>query len=230
MAWSMCCVMTDSLIFTIIPVSAIIIYSMISDWQRLCCQPNRSQVWKFSFTYIEFDMKILLTNPFVSILEFRHTVGAGNVPGCHKRRAGSESGHRCHQSFSGSVLTLWCLHSVQLRDISQYGGPNMLCRVYRWINMPRWHFAIKLSITIPVPLPQPIGDQHDDVIQWKHFPRYWPFVRGIHRSPVKSPHKGQWRGALKFSLICVWINGWVNNRKAGDLRCHRAHYDVIVMR
>ena len=31
---------------------------------------------------------------------------------------------------------------------------------------------------------------HDDVIKWKHFPRYWPFVGGIHRSPVNSPHKG----------------------------------------
>ena len=71
--------------------------------------------------------------------------------------------------------------------------------------------------------------KHDDVIKWKHFPRYWPFVRGIHRSPVNSPHKGQWRGALMFSLICVWINGWVNNREAGDLRRYRAHYDVIVM-
>ena len=70
---------------------------------------------------------------------------------------------------------------------------------------------------------------HDDVIKWKHFPRYWPFVRGIHRSPVNSPHKGQWRGALMFTLICVWINGWVNNREAGDSRRHRAHYDVIVM-
>ena len=70
---------------------------------------------------------------------------------------------------------------------------------------------------------------HDDVIRWKHFPRYWPFVRGIHRSPVNSPHKGQWRGALMFSLICVWINGWVNNPKAGDFRRYRSHYDVIVM-
>ena len=69
---------------------------------------------------------------------------------------------------------------------------------------------------------------HDDVIKWKHFPRYWPFVRGIHRSLVNSPYKGQWRGALIFSLICAWINGWVNNREAGDLRRHRAHYDVIV--
>ena len=72
-------------------------------------------------------------------------------------------------------------------------------------------------------------DFHDDVIKWKHFPRYWPFVRGIHRSPVNSPHKGQWRGALMFSLICIWIKGWVNNREAGDLRRCHAHFDVIVM-
>ena len=70
---------------------------------------------------------------------------------------------------------------------------------------------------------------HDDVIKWIHFPRYWPFVRGIYRSPVKSPHNGQWRGDLIFSLGCAWINGWIKNREAGDLRRHRAHYDVILM-
>ena len=41
----------------------------------------------------------------------------------------------------------------------------------------------------------------DDV--FKYFPRYWPSVRGIHRSPVNSTHKGQWRRALMFSLICA---------------------------
>ena len=71
---------------------------------------------------------------------------------------------------------------------------------------------------------------NDDVIKWKHFPRYVPFVRGIHRSPVNSPYKGQWRGALMFSLICAWINGRVNSRKAGDWRRHRTHCDVILMR
>ena len=71
--------------------------------------------------------------------------------------------------------------------------------------------------------------KHDDVIKWKHFPRYWPLVRGIHRSSVNSPHKGQLRGPLMFSLICAWINGWVNNCEAGDLRRHCAHYDVTVM-
>ena len=66
---------------------------------------------------------------------------------------------------------------------------------------------------------------HDDVIKWKHFPRYCFFVR----SPVNSPHKGQWRRDLMFSLICVWINGWVNNHEACDLKRYRTHYDVIVM-
>ena len=74
-----------------------------------------------------------------------------------------------------------------------------------------------------------ISIDHDDVIKWEHFPRYWPFVRGIHRSPVNSPHKGQWLGALMFSLICAWINVSVNNREAGELRRYRASYDVTVM-
>ena len=69
---------------------------------------------------------------------------------------------------------------------------------------------------------------HDDVIKWKHFSSC--FVCRMHRSPVNSPNKGQWRGTLVFSFICAWINGWLNNRGAGDFRRHRAHYDVILMK
>ena len=57
----------------------------------------------------------------------------------------------------------------------------------------------------------------------------YTFVWGIPPVTGELPHKGHWHGALMFSLICAWINGWLNNRKAGDLRRHRAHYDVIVM-
>ena len=64
---------------------------------------------------------------------------------------------------------------------------------------------------------------HDDVIEWKHYPRYWPFVRRIQQSPVDSLHKGYWR-ALMFSLTCAWANGWTNTRDSVDLRHHRAHY------
>ena len=54
-------------------------------------------------------------------------------------------------------------------------------------------------------------------------------LRGIHRSQVNSPHTDKWRGALMFSLICAWTNGWVNNQDAGELKRHRTHYDVTVM-
>ena len=37
------------------------------------------------------------------------------------------------------------------------------------------------------------------------------------------------RPALMFSLIRTWMNGRINNREAGDLRRHRAHYDVTIM-
>ena len=90
--------------------------------------------------------------------------------------------------------------------------------VPRWVNTPTWWMRNIVSHC-----------RHDDVIKWKHFPRHWPFVRGIHRSSVTSPHKGQWRGAFMFSFFCVRINSWVNNGEAGDLRRHRAHYDVTVM-
>ena len=55
---------------------------------------------------------------------------------------------------------------------------------------------------------------HDDVIQWKHFPPYWPFVPGIHRWPANSPHKSQWRGALMLSFICA-LNTWLSKQSWG---------------
>ena len=67
---------------------------------------------------------------------------------------------------------------------------------------------------------------------WRHqmetFSALLAICAGNSPVPVNSPHKGQWREALKF-FICSWIKGWVNNGEAGDLRRHRAHYDVPVM-
>ena len=67
---------------------------------------------------------------------------------------------------------------------------------------------------------------------WRHqmetFSALLAFCEGNHRSPMDPPHRGQCRGALMFSLICAWTNGWANNRDAGDLRRNRAHYYVTV--
>ena len=56
-----------------------------------------------------------------------------------------------------------------------------------------------------------------------------PLCGEIHQSPVNSRQKGQWCGALMFSLICAWMNDWVNTREAGDKRRRRTDYDVTVM-
>ena len=68
---------------------------------------------------------------------------------------------------------------------------------------------------------------------WRHqmetFSALLALCAGNSPVPVNSPHKGQWRGALMFSFICAWINDWVNNREADDLRRQDGHYDVIVM-
>ena len=69
--------------------------------------------------------------------------------------------------------------------------------------------------------------------RWRHQMEPFSALLAIcaRNSPVPGefPAQCQWRGALMFYLICVWINGWVNNGEAGDLRRYRAHYDVIVM-
>ena len=92
------------------------------------------------------------------------------------------------------------------------------------IKKNRWYKSTAYSVSDHI---SPMC--HDDIIKWKHFPRHLPFVRGIHRSPVNPPHKGQWRGALMFSYICAWTNSWANSKDAGYLRRYREHYDVTVM-
>ena len=102
---------------------------------------------------------------------------------------------------------------------------NLACR--QW-QVKLYFIKIRPCLTKPrCRILLKFGTSHDDVIKWKHFPCNWPFVQGIHWSPVNSPHKGQWCGALMFSLICVWIKDWVNTHEAGDVRCYRALYDVI---
>ena len=84
---------------------------------------------------------------------------------------------------SSAIHTIKCCHCDEILITGCTGSRHfgcLLCPYSSWLL--HWY----------------CGNHHDDVIKWKHFPRYWPFVRGIHRSPVNSPHKGQWRGALMF--------------------------------
>ena len=132
-----------------------------------------------------------------------------------------------------SICTTWCLREMFM-EIYQL---DMICGPSNRNSPPVKNGVFKSLMAVMKLCPcviltshrTDLASIHDDIIKWKHFPRYWPFVRGIHRSPVNSPHKGQWRRALMFPLICMWINGWVNNGEAGDVRRHLVHYDVTVM-
>ena len=99
------------------------------------------------------------------------------------------------------------------------GNPKLpSCHLYRHC----WHWRLSLW---QHPMPAAKTNGQDDVIKWKYF----RVTSHLWEWPVKSPHKGMWRGALKFSLLCDWTNVWVNNPDASDFRRHRAHYDVTVM-
>ena len=97
----------------------------------------------------------------------------------------------CRQKYCQYYQTFWCWNW----NICQQNG---------------WWFtdSLRCQVIISHQTLQNTWWRH----KWKHFPRYWPFVRGI------------------FSLSWAWINGWVSNREAGDLRRHRTHYDVTVMK
>ena len=117
---------------------------------------------------------------------------------------------------------------------------NLITLALKFSNFVQWYsqktvpysYTARICRTTARKMNAVVCAIHDDVIKSTNFPRYWLFVRGIHWSPVNFPHNGQWRGALLFSLICAWVNwvnGGVNNRKAGGLKCHHNHYDVTVM-
>ena len=108
------------------------------------------------------------------------------------------------------------------------------CQWCRWCISTGWWLPSGrgggyVGASRPLPIWNEDRIHHDDVIKWKYFPRYWPFVRGIHRQSLDSPHKGQWRGALVFSLMCAWKNGSAKTRDDDYFSCHRAHYDVTVL-
>ena len=100
---------------------------------------------------------------------------------------------------------------------------------YRAMLPREWCWSLHFYFNVPIFSTFDNTNYHDDFNKCKLFARYWPLVRGIHRSPVDSPHNGQLYGGLMFSLISAWTNGWANNRDAVELRRHPAHYDVNVV-
>ena len=101
----------------------------------------------------------------------------------------------CRQASNHYLTQCW------LRFVSPYSVTRQQ-RINNKVYLRLDHWWVIISLLL-----------HDDVIKWKYFPCYWPFVWEIHRSLVNSPHKGQWRGALMFSLI--WKNKRLSKQSTG---------------
>ena len=117
------------------------------------------------------------------------------------------------QDPDGPMLAPWTLPSGKSDQIKK-----LLC-----IWCKTWRSFYNLAINIL------LDYLHDDVIKWKHYPRYWPFVRGIHRWPVDCPHKASDAELWCFFFYLRLNKRWASNRDAGDLRRHRTQYDVTLM-
>ena len=64
---------------------------------------------------------------------------------------------------------------------------------------------------------------HDGALKWKHFPRYWPFVRGIHQWPLDSLHNGSMIRGFDVSFD-VSLRKLLNKQlKTGEIRCLGGH-------
>ena len=138
------------------------------------------------------------------------------------------------------VVTPWWYHDVETLSTL------LVCVWGRWTSLTKGLLIRASDIYLAVSINKlwnkqsthhwfqtPGRSYHCNVFRswWRHqmeFSALLAICAGNSPATGEFPHKGQWRGALMFSLICTW-NGWVNNRAAGDLRRHRAHYDVTVM-
>ena len=112
--------------------------------------------------------------------------------------------------LNSPATRLFCLRSCS----GSLKPPNPSFLAFCWVNPLEW--------------------EESSSTWWHHqmetFPAQLAICAGNSPVPVNSPHKGQWRRALMFSLICTWIKDRVNNRGAGDLRRHRGHCYVNVMK
>ena len=92
------------------------------------------------------------------------------------------------------ILYFWLYHLFKRKShfcnyigMNRYGDGSFIWKDASSIKKTPWFMTLRLSLRECCGVA--FMPHHDDVIKWKHFPRYWPFVRGIHRSPVNSPHR-----------------------------------------
>ena len=189
--------------------------------------PHKGPVMKnFDFFFIKIDDNFAQMKLSVSVyvqgleLHDKSHVTPCTRPCCFRRLV-SISVHANWGQFVRFRLVPLMVETQQEPHIYRYEG-KQVSRAGTSNYIPQYLWDV---ITCPSPwyLPLMMTSSNGNIF------RVTGPLCGEFTGPGDSPHKGQWRGALMFSFIRVWINDWVNNREAGDLRRHRGHYDVNVM-
>ena len=154
---------------------------------------------KYWMKYYKTTQNLLLPTVNVSVNRIQHSYNSKHML----------QDHDVHEEYTSCNLLI---HLSQEAHISWMLG-SLLCEYS--LSQHRWNSWI---ILLP---------------WWCHqlgtFSALLALCEGIHRSHVDSPHKGQWRGVLMFSLICAWTNGCASNRSACEFGRDCAYYDVTVM-
>ena len=169
---------------------------------------------------------------YIYIGRKREFVGAGNKTPCHAYRGKASSSFAHNLFFSYPIILKFC---------TEYGSITVVLCAKLWKD-----WTTKTDVTDErdyekVEFKMSFGRmsyiaqaQAGHWTWWRHQMETFSALLAICavNSPVPGefPHKGQWRGALMFSLIYARISGWVNTGEAGDFRCHHAHYDVIAVK
>ena len=130
--------------------------------------------------------------------------------------------HICNTPYVKYIYYIYtCWYMLQIRCTDQRTS-SWVFRTFSQIQISKYwqdlHGVISSLLSVL------IVAHHDDIIRWKHFPRY--------RSLCGEITGHRWISRTTASnaelFICAWTNGCANNRDAGDLRHHCAHYDVTV--
>ena len=130
--------------------------------------------------------------------------------------------------------------SLPLRAISRCRLQHNACRPFlllRYMMLGIHEIYVHIIGLLGGEPPWPVASQHQcDVDPWWWHHQLETFCtllalcagNSLVTSEFPSQRPVTWSFDV-FFIICAWTNGWVNNRYAGDLRCHHTHYNVIIM-
>ena len=164
----------------------------------------------FAQTFVQEQMEYIASKFRVTGLCKGNPLATGGFPSQWASDAGNVSiWWRHHDEVINKHIAAWTKWpTFRWGDFKNTFPPQVITRMFEptaWLQM---HFQLKWNMKLSISSIKQSLSVHDDVIKWKHFPRHWPFVRGIHRS--------RWIPRTKASDAELWCFLWSASEQAID--------------